>query len=104
LESLEDIDSDYWLLIQIFDEADQPLLTKDGSLSAGRYATDLWKEGDIFSFQHRLYLPPETPPGRYRLELGIHLFGTWEWLPIRDEKGAILGEKITLTSVRVIPY
>lgn len=103
-QALEDIDSDYWLLIQIFDEADQPLLTKDGSLSAGRYATDLWKEGDISSFQHRLYLPPETPPGRYRLELGIHLFGTWEWLPIRDEKGAILGEKITLTSVRVIPY
>ncbi len=103
-QGLEDIDSDYWLLVQIFDEADQPLLTKDGSLSAGRYATDLWKEGDIFSFQHRLYLPPETPPGRYRLELGIHLFGTWEWLPIRDEKGAILGEKITLTSVRVIPY
>lgn len=102
-QALEDVDRDYWLLIQILDEADQPLLTKDSSLSAGRYATDLWKEGDIFSFQHRLYLPPDVPPGRYRLELGIHPFSTWEWLPIRDEKGTILGEKITLTEVRVIP-
>ncbi len=102
-QALEDIDTDYWLLIQILDEADQPLLTKDSSLSAGRYSTDLWKEGDIFSFQHRLYLPPDVPPGQYRLELGIHPFGTWEWLPIRDEKGTILGEKITLTEVRVIP-
>ncbi len=102
-QALEDIDKDYWLLIQILDEANQPLLTKDSSLSAGRYATDTWKEGDLFSFQHRLYLPPGTPPGRYRLELGIHPFGTWEWLPIRDEKGIILGEKITLTEVRVIP-
>jgi len=102
-QALEDIDRDYWLLIQIFNEANQPLLTKDSSLSAGRYATDLWKEGDLFSFQHRLYLPPETPPGRYRLELGIHPFGTWEWLLIRDEKGTILGKKITLTEVRVIP-
>jgi len=103
-QTLKEIDQDYWLLLQIVDEDGEAHLTKDGSPSASRYATDLWKEGDIFSFRHRLYLPPEAPPGRYRLELGIHPFGTWEWLPIRDEKGTILGEKITLTEVRVIPY
>jgi len=102
-QALKEIDQDYWLLIQIVDEGGEAHLTKDGSPSASRYATDLWKEGDIFSFQHRLYLPSDLPPGRYRLELGIHPFGTWEWLPIRDEKGTILGEKITLTEVRVLP-
>ncbi len=101
--ALKEIDQDYWLFIQIIDQDGEAHLTKDGSPSAGSYATDFWKEGDIFSFQHRLYLPSETPPGRYRLELGVHLFGTWEWLPIRDEKGTISGEKITLTEVRVIP-
>jgi len=103
-QALKEIDEDYWLLLQIVDEDGEAHLTKDGSPSASRYATDLWKEGDIFSFRHRLYLPSDVPPGRYRLEVGIHPFGTWEWLPIRDEKGTILGEKITLTSVRVIPY
>ena len=102
-QALKEIDQDYWLLIQIIDEDGEAHLTKDGSPSASRYATDLWKEGDIFSFRHRLYLPPEVSPGRYRLELGIHPFDTWEWLTIRDEKGTILGEKITLTEVRVIP-
>jgi 4-amino-4-deoxy-L-arabinose transferase-like glycosyltransferase len=101
--ALKEIDQDYWLFIQIIDQDGEVHLTKDGSPSAGRYATDLWKEGDIFSFQHRLNLPLETSPSRYRLELGVHLFGTWEWLPIRDEKGTILGEKITLAEVRVIP-
>jgi len=102
-QALKEIDQDYWLLIQIVDEDGEAHLTKDGSPSASRYATDLWKEGDIFCFQHRLYLPSDMPPGRYRLELGVHLFGTWEWLPVRDEKGTFLGEKITLTEVRVIP-
>lgn len=102
-QALREIDEDYWLLIQIVDEDGEAHLTKDGSPSASRYATDLWKEGDIFSFRHRLYLPSDVPPGRYRLEVGVHPFGTWEWLPIRDEKGTILGEKITLTEIRVIP-
>ncbi|MFQ5886496.1 MAG: glycosyltransferase family 39 protein [Anaerolineae bacterium] len=100
-QPLRDIERDYWLLLQVVDESGQPLLIKDGSPSAGRYATDLWKEGEIIPSRHRLQLPPEVHPGPYRIEIGIHLFGAWEWLPIIDQEGKVWGEKMGLTEISV---
>ena len=100
-EALKDIERDYWLLLQVVDERDEPVLVKDGSPSAGRYATDLWKGGELIPSQHRLYIPEEAPPGHYRIKLGLHPFGLWEWLPIFDEEGKALGEVITLAGIEI---
>jgi hypothetical protein len=100
-QALKEIDQDYWLLIQIVDKDGEAPLTKDGSPSAGRYATDLWKEGEIIPSRHRLQLPLEVQPGLHRIEIGVHLFGVWEWLPIIDQEGTLLGEKTRLTEIRV---
>lgn len=100
-QALKEIDQDYWLLLQIVDKDGEVPLTKDGSPSAGRYATDLWKEGEIIPSRHRLQLPLEVHPGLYRIEIGIHLFGVWKWLPIIDQEGKVLGEKTSLTEISV---
>lgn len=100
-QALKEIDQDYWLLIRIVDEEGEVPLTKDGSPSAGRYATDLWKKGEIIPSQHRLQLPLEMQPGLYRLEIGIHPFGAWEWLPIIDQERKLLGERISLAEISV---
>ncbi len=100
-QALKKIDQDYWLLIQVIDEGGKALITKDGSPSAGRYATDLWKEGEIIPSQHRLQLPLGVHPGLYRIEIGIHLFGVWEWLPIIDQEGRVRGEKTSLAQISV---
>jgi len=101
-QALKEIDQDYWLLIQIVDRDGEALLTKDGSPSAGRYATDLWKEREIIPSRHRLQLPLEVQPGLYRIEIGVHPFGIWEWLPIIDQEGKVLGEKTSLAEIRIL--
>lgn len=100
-EALRDIEHDYWLLLQLIDENGQPLLIKDGSPSAGRYATDWWREGESIPSQHRLYIPREAPSGHYQIKLGLHPFGVWKWLPIIDEGENIIGEEITLTGIKI---
>lgn len=100
-QALKEIDQDYWLLIRIVDEEGEVPLTKDGSPSAGRYATDLWKKGEIIPSQHRLQLPLEVQPGLYRIEIGVHPFGAWEWLPIIDQERKLLGERISLAEISV---
>lgn len=101
-QALKEIDQDYWLLIQIVDDDGEASLSKDGSPSAGRYATDLWKEGELIPSQHRFDIPRETPSGHYQIKLGLHPFGVWEWLPIVDEGGNIIGEEIILTEIEIL--
>lgn len=98
-QSLEGLDKDYWLLIQLLDENDQFLMYKDGSPSAGRYATDFWQAGDIIPSQHNLLIPDYAQSGRYRLELRMHPFGSRDWLPIFDERASLIGDRIVIAEV-----
>ncbi|MGD9147698.1 MAG: glycosyltransferase family 39 protein [Anaerolineae bacterium] len=47
---------------------DQPVL-------GGLYQPDLWPQGEALPDRHRLALPPDLPPGRYRLDLGLYPSG-----------------------------
>jgi hypothetical protein len=47
---------------------DQPVL---GNL----YQPDLWPESAVLTDRHRLALPPDLAPGRYRLDLGLYRSG-----------------------------
>jgi hypothetical protein len=95
-QALTDLQEDYWLLLRLKGDRDEPAWYKDGSPSAGRDSTDLWRKGDVIAARHRLALAADTPPGRYRLLAGIHTFGKWEWLWIYSEDGKFLGDTIAL--------
>ncbi len=44
----------------------------DEPVLRGLYQPDLWPEDMVFADRHRLMVPPELPPGRYRLDLGLY--------------------------------
>jgi hypothetical protein len=44
----------------------------DEPLLRGFYQPALWPPGEILADRHRLALPPDLPPGRYRLDLGLY--------------------------------
>jgi hypothetical protein len=87
---------DYWLLLRLQGAGDRSVWDKDGSPSAGRDSTDTWSAGGIVSARHRIALSEQTPPGTYRLLVGLHRFGAWDWLMIRDGTGQLLGDTIAL--------
>ena len=37
----------------------------------GELPTTLWTPGEVISDTHRIVLPPDLPPGRYRLKAGL---------------------------------
>ena len=92
---------DYWLLLRLQGAAEKPAWDKDGSPSAGRDSTDTWGPGDVIAARHRIALSEDAPAGQYRLLAGLHRFGEWEWLVIRDEGGKDLGDTLALESVQV---
>lgn len=51
---------------------DGALLSQSDALPAGGYGTEQWVEGEVVSDEHRLLLPPDPPPGEYRLRVGMY--------------------------------
>ena len=58
--------------------------SQDDHPLGGGYLSVLWVPGEIISDTSRLRLPPDMPPGQYRLELGVYDFSAnqFDFLPI----------------------
>ncbi|HAJ36278.1 MAG TPA: hypothetical protein DCL15_11345 [Chloroflexi bacterium] len=51
---------------------DGGLLAQSDALPASGYGTEQWVEGEVVRDAHRLTLPPDLPPGNYRLRVGMY--------------------------------
>jgi len=100
-QALTDLREDYWLFLRLKSANDDDVWSKDGTPSAGRDSTDLWREGDVIAARHRITLGDEVAPGRYRLLAGVHRFGAWEWLPIFDANGRAVGDVVMVGEVMI---
>ncbi len=89
-----------WLLVRLVDGDGKTVWAKDGSPTAGRDTTDCWPPDTLIPSHHRLRLPKSLPPGRYRLQIGIHPPGQWTWWPVVVD-GKAAGEVYNLGTVEV---
>ncbi len=89
-EALQDLEENYWLLLKVEGQSGT-LVEKEGTPSDGRVSTDRWERGDIYSSTHALEIPEDAPPGIFRLTVGLHPFGQWDWLSVRAQDTLELG-------------
>lgn len=78
-----------------------PVAQADGVPVCWSYPTDLWRPGQIIADQHAILISPDTPPGRYSLEVGLYLADSLERLDLLDIAGNPAGVSITLTDVEI---
>ncbi len=91
----------FWLYMRLVDESGREVWFKDGSPTAGRDTTDRWPGGVLIPSNHRIHLPENIAPGRYRLLIGLHRFGSWDWLPaFRGDK--LEGDLLELAEITLV--
>jgi hypothetical protein len=56
--------------------------------------TSTWPVGETVVDRHALWLPPDTPPGRYRLVLGLYRPGDGQRLSLANGGDAITLEVV----------
>ncbi len=74
------------------------LLSADGKLAAqgdspprnGYYPTTLWGANEIVPDEYTISISSATPPGNYRLVIGMYDPGTIQRIPVTDAKGTIV--------------
>jgi hypothetical protein len=68
----------YSSFVHLVDEEGQGVAGSDQQPGGAFYPTDLWRPGEILRDEHVFTVPPETPPGTYRLLVGMYLYPSLE--------------------------
>lgn len=97
-QALADIDRDYTVFTHLIDRDGAIWGQKDGWPVDGSYPTSRWAQGDVIEDPYEIVISPEAPLGDYRLEVGMYLLETGERLPVTDEAGSPLSNRILLSS------
>jgi hypothetical protein len=89
-QAMAEVDRDYTVFIHFLDESGEVSAQQDAPPVGGNYPSSLWEEGETVKDVHDILLPPDLPPGRYRIALGLYSLETMQRLPAVDEQGARL--------------
>ena len=90
---------------QVFVHLAQPGLPPWGQsdkLNPGDFPTTRWPLDKFVWDDHQLKVRSDTPPGDYRLSVGLYTLSDGQRVPVMDDKGQIIGDNVPLeTIVRV---
>jgi len=92
-------DRNYSIFVHLLDRESQIV----GEYDENAYATRFWQAGGgewLMSY-FPVRVKPGTPPGEYQLEFGVYNQASGERLPIYDEAGAMVGDRLLLEPVIV---
>lgn len=74
---------------------------RDSEPGGGLRPTTTWKPGDTIRDNYGLLILPGTPPGAYRIEVGMYRLDNGQRLPVTDAAGKPLADRLLLPAVTV---
>lgn len=99
-EALEIPPARYKVFVQVLDAQDHIVGQHDSEPGGGLHLTINWKPGEQITDNYGVLIKADTPPGRYRLVVGMYDLFTNERLPV-FEHGEPRGDAVLLTSIEV---
>jgi len=90
-QAVEPITGDYTVFVHVL-AGETKVAQRDTRPCSGECPTDTWAPGAIVVDRYDLSLPPEAPPGPYRLAVGLYLLETGDRAAVvgRDDATVIL--------------
>jgi hypothetical protein len=91
------------VFVHLVDWDDTRHAQDDGPPLGGLQPMTHWVPGEVLPDRHVLALPPDLPPGRYQILVGMYDAETGDRLPARaEEPGRVRGDAVILDYVRVL--
>jgi len=101
-QALEQASVDYTVFVHLLDQQGKLVAQSDSQPVGGYYQTTRWQPGDMLGDRHQVLVPPDQPPGEYRLAVGVYYWQTMERLPVFDQDGTRLGDDCVLLAEPVV--
>jgi hypothetical protein len=103
-QTLGPVGADYTVFVHLLDEAEKVWGQQDVAPGGGFAPTSGWKPGQVLDDRYALPVETGAPPGTYRVEVGMYLSQTGARLPVLDDKGAEIGNRVILPgTITVVP-
>ncbi len=91
----------YKVFAHVIDRADNLWGQRDAEPGGGARITTVWKPGEVIADNYGIPVLPGTPPGEYQIEVGMYGLESGRRLPVTDEQGQPLGDRLLLGPVRI---
>jgi hypothetical protein len=92
---------DYTVFVHLVDEEGTIWGQHDSQPVNGYYPTSFWDQGEIVKDEHAFLVSEDTPPGEYRIEVGMYRLADGQRLAIVDQNGQVLDNKALLSEIAV---
>lgn len=97
-QGLAGMSEDYTVFVQLLDAADRIVGQVDAWPVQGTRPTSAWQPGEVVVDPYIVQLNPDIPPVSpgdvYRLHVGLYLLSTGQRLPVMDEAGNAVDDKV----------
>jgi hypothetical protein len=94
------VDGQYTVFVHLLDADGQRYAQGDGPPLQGLQPMVHWQPGEILPDRRTIDLPPDLPPGRYHLAIGLY-GADGSRLPIRTAAGQPLGDTFIIDGIQV---
>ncbi len=91
----------YKVFVHLLDAENRVVAQRDGEPVGDLRSTTSWRAGETIADPYGVLTEPETPPGEYRIEVGLYHAEGGARLPILGSDGRAQGDHIILDSVRI---
>lgn len=93
---LAPLNEDFTLFLQVLDANDRLVGQVDAWPLQGTLPTSQWQSGETISDPYTIQLDNDLPPGDYRLLVGWYLLADLRRLPVFDEAGQAVDDKLVV--------
>ena len=100
-QGLAPLEEDYTVFLQVLDAQDRLVGQVDAWPQQGTFPTSQWTPGEQVRDPYEIQLAADLPPGDYRLQVGLYLLGTLQRLPVLDEAGNAVDDKVVVSGLGV---
>ena len=100
-QALSEMDTSYTVFNHLIDGENRIWGQKDGIPGGGTVPTSSWISGEYVVDQYEIGVQEHAPPGEYAIETGMYDLSTMLRLPVLNEEGAVVGDRISLEATPV---
>jgi mannosyltransferase len=100
-QALTSLDKRYVVFIHVLDADGHIVGQRDTEPGGGAMLTTTWQPGQTIADNYGVLISHGTPPGEYRVQVGMYALDSGTRLPIR-QVGQFPGDSLTLEPIRVL--
>ena len=104
-QAQQGMDVSYTVFVHLLDAQNRIWGQQDSVPDRGQYPTTGWLEGEVVEDEYEIPVDSSAPPGEYLIEVGLYdaTQPGYPRLPIMDEQGQIIGDRVLLREVEIKP-